>query len=168
MAPEIKKKYLSIFDRILAQYYTPWSWDIEWHWETKVWSIFQLYYCWLFCNIMLYYTMPLWDLLIFYMLNWNTYYTFQIHFVSMWLGNHSWQWCHKEHDGNSNHHRDDYLLNRWFGRRSKKTLKLCITDLCVENSLVHKGPVTRKCFLLMMSHVIEILCWYAWLIGKAW
>ena len=43
------------------------------------------------------------------------------------------------------------LLNRLFGRRSKKTSKLRVTGLCVGNSPVtgefpHKWPVTRKMF----------------------
>ena len=44
------------------------------------------------------------------------------------------------------------LLSCLFRRRSKKTLKLCVTGLCVGNSPVtavnsqHKWPVTRKIF----------------------
>ena len=43
------------------------------------------------------------------------------------------------------------LLNRLFGRRSKKTSKLRVTGLCAGNSpgpvnSPHKGPVTRKMF----------------------
>ena len=43
------------------------------------------------------------------------------------------------------------LLNRLFGRRSKKTSKLRVTGLCAGNSpgpvnSLHKGPVTRKMF----------------------
>ena len=37
-------------------------------------------------------------------------------------------------DGVSNHQPHDCLLNRLFGRRSKKTSKLCVTGLCVGNS----------------------------------
>ena len=43
----------------------------------------------------------------------------------------SLQWRHNGHDGVSNHQPHHYLLNRLFGRRSKKTSKLCITGLCV-------------------------------------
>ena len=45
-----------------------------------------------------------------------------------------------------------FLLNRFFGCRSKKTSKLRVTGLCAGNSLVtgeflaHKKPVTRKMF----------------------
>ena len=65
----------------------------------------------------------------------------------------SWalHWRHNDHDGVSNHQPDGCLLNRLFRRRSKKTSKLRVTDLCVENSpgpvnSPHKGPVTRKMF----------------------
>ena len=58
-------------------------------------------------------------------------------------------WRHNDHDGVSNHQPHCYLLNRLFGRRSKKTSKLRVTGLCVGNSpgpvnSPHKGPVTRK------------------------
>ena len=54
-------------------------------------------------------------------------------------------------DGVSNHQPRGCLLNRLFRRRSKKTSKLRVTGLCVENSpgpmnSPHKGPVTRKMF----------------------
>ena len=46
------------------------------------------------------------------------------------------QWCHDDHDGASNHQPHDCLLNRLFRRRSKKTLNLRVTGLCVGNSSV--------------------------------
>ena len=63
----------------------------------------------------------------------------------------SLQWRHNDHDGVSNHQPNGCLLNRLFGRRSKKTSKLRVTGLCVGNSpgpgsSPHKGPVTRKMF----------------------
>ena len=65
---------------------------------------------------------------------------------------YSWQWRHNERDGVSNHQPHDYLLNRLFMRRSKKTSKLRVTGICeglprwpVKSP--HKGPVTRKMFL---------------------
>ena len=63
----------------------------------------------------------------------------------------SLHWRHNDHDGVSNHQPNDYLLNRLFRRRSKKTSKLRVTGLCVENSpgpvnSPHKGTVTRKMF----------------------
>ena len=63
----------------------------------------------------------------------------------------SLHWRHNDHDGVSNHQPHDFLHNRLFRRRSKKTSKLCVTGLCVGNSpgpiiSPHKGPVTRKMF----------------------
>ena len=43
-------------------------------------------------------------------------------------------WRHNDHDGVSNHKPHGYLLNRIFGRRSKKTSKLRVTGLCAGNS----------------------------------
>ena len=53
----------------------------------------------------------------------------------------SLQWRHNGRDGVSNHQPHNYLLNRLYRRRSKKTSNLCVTGLCE-----HKGPVTRKMF----------------------
>ena len=49
-------------------------------------------------------------------------------------GTCSLQWRQNGHDCVSNHQPHDCLLNRLFGRRSKKTSKLRVTDLCVGNS----------------------------------
>ena len=46
----------------------------------------------------------------------------------------SLRWRHNERDNVSNHQPHDCLLNRLFRRRSKKTSKLRVTDLCVGNS----------------------------------
>ena len=46
----------------------------------------------------------------------------------------SLQWRHNGHDSVSNHQRLYCLLNRFFGRRSKKTSKLRVTGLCEGNS----------------------------------
>ena len=46
----------------------------------------------------------------------------------------SLQWRHNEHDSVSNHQPHDCLLNRLFGRKSKKTSKLRVTGLCAGNS----------------------------------
>ena len=43
-------------------------------------------------------------------------------------------WRHNAHDGVSNHQHHQCLLNRLFGRRTKKASKLSVTDLCVGNS----------------------------------
>ena len=45
-------------------------------------------------------------------------------------------WCHNECNGFSNHRWLDCVLNRLFGCRSKKTLKVHIIGLCEGNSLV--------------------------------
>ena len=63
----------------------------------------------------------------------------------------SLQWHHNGRDSVSNHQPHDCLLNRLFGRRSKRTWKLRVTGLCAGNSpgpvnSPHKGPVTRKMF----------------------
>ena len=63
----------------------------------------------------------------------------------------SLHWRHNGHDGVSNHQPHGCLLNRLFGRRSKKTSKLRVTGLCGGNSpgpvnSPHKGPVTRNMF----------------------
>ena len=60
-------------------------------------------------------------------------------------------WCHNDHEGVSNHQPHGCLLNRIFGRRSKKTSNLRVTGHCAGNSpgpvnSLHKGPVTRKMF----------------------
>ena len=61
------------------------------------------------------------------------------------------QWRHNGHDGVSNHHPCDCLLNHLFRRRSKKASKLRVTGLCEGNSGHRciprtKGPVMRKMF----------------------
>ena len=44
------------------------------------------------------------------------------------------RWRHNEQDSVTNHQPRDCLLNPLFGRRSKQTSKLRVTDLCVGNS----------------------------------
>ena len=73
---------------------------------------------------------------------------------------YSLQWRHNERDGVSNHLRLDFLLNRLFRRRSKKTAKLRVTALCEGNPSVtggtpHKGLVTRK--MLPLDDVITLI-----------
>ena len=46
----------------------------------------------------------------------------------------SLQWRHNYHNCVSNHQPHDCSLKRLFGRRSKKTWKLCVTGLCAVNS----------------------------------
>ena len=45
----------------------------------------------------------------------------------------SLHWRHNDHDGVSNHQPHGCLLNRIFGRRSKKISKLRVTGLCAGN-----------------------------------
>ena len=71
--------------------------------------------------------------------------------VLAWDKRSTLQWRHNDHDGVSNHQPHGCLLNRLFGRRSKKASKLRATGLCAGKSpgpvnSPHKGPVTRKMF----------------------
>ena len=70
------------------------------------------------------------------------------------------RWCHDGRDCVSNHQPHNCLLNRLFGRRSKQTSKLRVTDLCEGNSpILHtNGHQLGKCFHLMTS---------SWFINKA-
>ena len=54
------------------------------------------------------------------------------------------QWRHNERDCVSNHQLHNYLLNRLFGRRSKKISKLRFTGLCERNSPVTGGFHTQR------------------------
>ena len=69
------------------------------------------------------------------------------------------QWRHNERDSLSNHQPHDCLLNRLFGRRSKKTSKLNVTGLCVGNS-----PVTGEFPAQMASNAenVSILMTSSW------
>ena len=76
--------------------------------------------------------------------------------IHQWLEDslHNWpslQCCHNEHDSISNHQRLYCSLNGLFGRRSKKTWKLCITGLSDCWILPTKGQQCRKCLNLMTS-----------------
>ena len=67
----------------------------------------------------------------------------------------SLQWRHNEHDGVSNHQPHDCLLKRLFRRRSKKTSKLRVTDLCVGNS-----PVTGEFSAQRASNAENVSIWW--------
>ena len=75
-------------------------------------------------------TSPLWPSLTLWYWEWNFmgYYVISAGCCS------SLRWRHNEHDGVSSHQPQGCLLNRLFGRRSKKTSKLRVTGLCVGNS----------------------------------
>ena len=64
-------------------------------------------------------------------------------------------WHHNELDGVSNHQRLDCLPNRLFRRRSKKTSKFCVTDLCEWNS-----PVTGEFPAHGTSNAENISIWW--------
>ena len=65
------------------------------------------------------------------------------------------QWCNNERDGPWNHLRLDCPLNRFFGCRSKKTSKLCVTCLCEGNS-----PVTGKFHSKMPCNAKNVSIWW--------
>ena len=67
----------------------------------------------------------------------------------------AWQWRHNGRDGVSNHQTHDCLLNRLFGRRSKKTSKLRVTGLCAWNS-----PVTGEFPAQMASNAENVSIWW--------
>ena len=72
------------------------------------------------------------------------------------------QWRHNELDSLSNGRRLLCLLNCWFRRRSKKTLKLCVTGLCEGNS-----PVTGEFPAQKASNVENVSIWWRHLF-KLW
>ena len=65
------------------------------------------------------------------------------------------QWRHNGHDGVSNHQPNHCLLNRLFGRRSKKTSKLHVTGLCVGNS-----PGTDECPTQRARNAENVSIWW--------
>ena len=89
------------------------------------------------------------------------------------------QWRHNGHDGVLNHQPHHCLLDRLFGRRSKKTSKLCVIGLCAENSPgtgefpaqkasnAENVSIWWRHHALLVSH-IEGIHAYAWQIGPFW
>ena len=67
----------------------------------------------------------------------------------------SLQWRHNEPYGVSNHQNLDYLLNRVFRRRSKKTPKLRVTGLCEGNQ-----PVTGEFPAQRSSNAENVSIWW--------
>ena len=67
----------------------------------------------------------------------------------------SLQWRHNGRDGVWNQKPHDWLLNRLFGRRSKKTSKLRVTGLCEGNS-----PVTGEFPVQMASNAENVSIWW--------
>ena len=75
----------------------------------------------------------------------------------------SLQWRHNEHDGVSNHRRLDCLLNRLFGRRSKKTSKLRVNGLCEGNPSVTRGISSQRAsnaesVSIWWRHHVNVIC----------
>ena len=66
----------------------------------------------------------------------------------------SLQW-RNDRDGISNHQHLLHLLNCWFRRRSKKTSKFHVTDLCVGNS-----PVTGEFPTQKASNMENVSIWW--------
>ena len=64
-------------------------------------------------------------------------------------------WRHNRRDGVSNHQPYDCLLNRSFRRKSKKTSKLRVTDLCAGNL-----PVTGEFPAKMASNAENVSIWW--------
>ena len=64
------------------------------------------------------------------------------------------QWRHNERHGVSDHQPHDRLLNRLFRHRSKKTLKLRVTDLCAGNS-----PVTGEFLAQRARNAENVSIW---------
>ena len=65
------------------------------------------------------------------------------------------QWRHNERDSVSNHQPHHCLFNCLFRRRSKKTLKLRVTGLCVWNS-----PGTSEFPAQMASYAENVSIWW--------
>ena len=65
------------------------------------------------------------------------------------------QWHHNGCDNVSNHQPHDCVLNRLFGRRSKKTSKLRVTGLCAGNS-----PGTGEFPAQMASNAENVSIWW--------
>ena len=69
-----------------------------------------------------------------YVDKWTMFLKLEQCILSNGASSHTLLWRYDELDGVSNHQPHDCLLNRLFGRRSKKTSKLRVTGLCVGNS----------------------------------
>ena len=87
------------------------------------------------------------------------FYKFGGHGIRMHRGDydlfHTLRWRHNERDCVSNHQPSHCLLNRLFGRRSKKTSKLRVTGLCAVNS-----PGTGEFSAQMASNAENVSIWW--------
>ena len=68
---------------------------------------------------------------------------------------HTLQWRHNGHDSVSNHQRLYCLLNCFYGHRSSKTSKLCVTGLCEGNS-----PGTGEFPAQMATNAENVPIWW--------
>ena len=87
-------------------------------------------------------------------------------YTSIWGNKIALRWRHNERDSVSNNQPHDGLLNRLYRRRLKKSSKLRVTGLCLENApgpvnSPHKWPVTRKVFPLddVIIDIDRIFVW---------
>ena len=86
----------------------------------------------------------------------------------------SLQWRHNEHDCVSNHQPRHCLLNRLFGRRSKKTSKLRATGLCVGNSPgtgefpAQRASNAENVSIWWRHHVETFPCHWLFVRGNRW
>ena len=78
-----------------------------------------------------------------------------IQFTPNYFRSYPLQRRHNGHDDVSIHHPYDYLLNRLFRRRSKKTSKLCVTGLCEGNS-----PVTGEFHTQRTGNAENVSIWW--------
>ena len=73
------------------------------------------------------------------------------------------RWRHNGRDSVSIHQPHDFLLKRLFSRRSKKTSKLSVTGLCVENSLgtgefpTQMASYAENASIWWRHHVLSVL-----------
>ena len=80
---------------------------------------------------------------------------------NVFIASISLQWRHNGRDSVSNHQPDDCLLNRLFRRRSRKTSKLRVTDLCAGNS-----PGTDGVSAQMVSNAENVSIWWPLILSK--
>ena len=86
------------------------------------------------------------------------YITRSSHFPVWWIWKSilsTLRWRHNDHAGVSNHQPHGCLLNRLFGRKSKKTSKLRVTGLCAGNS-----PGTGEFPAQMASYAENVSIWW--------
>ena len=95
------------------------------------------------------------DILIKVSADWGVAETIRLALKPKYFKRITLQWRHNEHDSVSNHQLHDCLLNRLFGRRSKKTSKLRVTGLCAGNS-----PGTSEFPAQMCSNAENVSIWW--------